>query len=152
MPLPVSAPIASDSYAELRSATHTTMQFVPAFTLPVSGDFGAAMLNLLDSAKKTLAQFALIDADPVLAASVLALYAKETGDTIDTTAANVTACAAALQAVAAAIMADFPKAADGKHIAWQTFDATGAVVSDPLVPANFPTTQAAAAAWLATVS
>ncbi len=154
MTLPVSAPTASDSYNNLRRATANIMavaqQLQPA--LAANAADPVMVLQLLTNAVFALSLLAGIQASPPLMVAVVALYASETGDTTDTTGAAVVASATALQALVAAIVADFPKAADGKHLAWQSLGLTGAMTCDVFMAAHFPTAIPALTAWLATVA
>ena len=153
MPIPVSTQPASAIYGTLRNATQAIMSIVAQTQIGLAaGNCNPVLiLNLQANAQYALSLVAQLQATPTLMGAVLALYASETGDTTDTTGADVLASAAALQALCSAIVADFPKATDG-HLHYQTFNSSGVATYDSFASAQFPTTSAAMTAWLATVS
>lgn len=154
MALPVSNPGASTFYHSLRNTVAVLLGHAKQLQGAIAANsmLPSLVLNLLNDATSTLTQIAEIDADPAILAAVLTMYATDTGDSADTTDANIKASAAALQTLIGAIMVDFPKAADGTHLAYETFSATGVVTMDTFAAAQFPTTPNALSAWIATVS
>ncbi len=154
MALPVSNPGASTFYHSLRNTVAVLLGHAKQLQAAIAANsvLPSLVLNLLSDGTNTLAQIATIKADPAVLASVLTMYATDTGDSTDTTSMNIDASAAALQTLIGAIVADFPKAADGTHLAYETFSASGIVTMDTLTAARFPTTPTALAAWIATVS
>jgi voltage-gated potassium channel Kch len=153
MPLPVSTPNASMSYDSMRSYTSVLMGHAQQFQAAIAANsiLSSLVVNTLSDAVGVLALVATISTNPTLNAAVLAFYANETGDTTDTTAANVTASAAALQALVTAILAEYPKDAQG-HLLDRAFGTGGVITLVTFTASQFPTTATALTAWLATVS
>ena len=154
MTLPVTGLTASTAYASLRNTAAVLYSHATQLqaSLAANSVLPSLALNLLRDCTSTLTQIAAIEANAPILTSVLALYASDTGDTTDTTATKINASATALQALVAAILADFPKAADGVHLSYETFGAGGVVAMDTFTAAQFPTTPNALSNWVATVS
>ena len=154
MTLPVNGLTASVAYASLRNTVGVLLGHATQLqsSLAANSVLPSLVLNLLNDCSNTLAQIAAIEANAPILSAVLALYASDTGDTIDTTSTKINASAVALAALAVAIVADFPKAQDGKHLSYETFGANNMATMDTLTAAQFPTTPAALTGWIATVS
>jgi hypothetical protein len=110
------------------------------------------VISVFSQAIAILQQLAVIQGNPAIEAAVTLLYQQQVGDATLAVATEIAASAAALQALVAAIQKDFPVAADGTHIVYQTLSATAGVQNASFTGAQFPTTAPAISAWLATVS
>jgi hypothetical protein len=142
---------AYDSVRELAINTQsycTQLQAAVANGGPVSATF---VLSLLGAAVQTLVQAQQIQADTALSAAITAYVQQQTGNATLDVHAEFTASMTALQGVVGAILADYPKDANG-YLLDRRFDQGGNQVWITLTAATLPQTMPAIANWLTTIA
>jgi len=153
MTLPVTQTNVADAYNTLRNLGINAQSYCNSIQQAVmSGSASATLvLNLLGAAVTTLEYAATIKADTKLAASITAYVQQQTGNSTLDVATALQDSMSALASLVAAIVADYPKAANG-YLMDRTFDASGNLVWASFGSAQLPKTVPAITNWLATIS
>lgn len=154
MALPVSVNASSGFYAQIQNSLLVLLGHAQQLQAAIAANSISPnlVLNTLANIVSVNNLSTTIQANNALLTGVEQLYASNYGVTTGVAASALGTMMTALIALGAAIKTDFPKAADGTHLACQTLDASANVQTDTFTAAQLPTTATALTAWLATVS
>jgi hypothetical protein len=132
----------------LGQATQANCQAVQAAAAngPVSCNL---LMPLVSTAARLVALLASVMSNTALAAALVSYTQMQMANPAFDVAGDVTASLTALQALVAALMAEYPKSADGS-LADRIMDNQGNVTVVDAPAQSLPTTLPAIAAWLAT--